>query len=144
MSRPLRAGELASAAGVHRQTLRYYERIGLLAEPDRTLGGHRQYPAADVVRLTTIKSLQQLGFPLAEIRQLLGARRSPASLGDPALTARADAKIADIDRRIAELTAIRQTLVEARDAGCTDLLDCDGNPACPLPLSTPQIRTRRD
>lgn len=140
MTQSLRAGELAAAAGVNRQTLRYYERIGLLAEPDRTLGGHRHYPADAVVRLTTIKSIQRLGFTLTEIRQMLGVRRRPARPGDPDLVARANAKIADIDRRIAELSAMRQTLVEARDAGCVDLLDCDGNPACPLPLP-PRLRS---
>jgi DNA-binding transcriptional MerR regulator len=81
--------------------------------------------------------MQRLGFSLADISELLGgARRRPFRTADD-LVARADAKIADIDRRIGELTAIRQVLAQAREAGCADLLDCDGNPACPLPLPTP-------
>ncbi|WP_281280939.1 MerR family DNA-binding transcriptional regulator [Actinocorallia herbida] len=57
----LRSGELAAAAGVNAQTLRYYERRGLLAEPERTLGGHRLYPAAAVTVLRVIKAAQRLG-----------------------------------------------------------------------------------
>jgi MerR family mercuric resistance operon transcriptional regulator len=126
----MRAGELAAAAGVNLQTLRYYERRGLLPEPQRTLGGHRQYPRDAVLRLAMIKSLQRLGFTLAEVAQLMrvGGRR------DRNLRARADAKIAEVDRRIAELAEVRAALVHARDAGCRDLLDCIDNPACPLPL----------
>lgn len=132
------------AAGVNRQTLRYYERIGLLAEPDRTIGGHRQYSTEAVERLTTIRCLQRLGFTLTEIADLLGGERRRPSRSIDDLVARADAKIADIDRRIGELTAIRQALLEAREAGCADLLDCNGNPACPLPLPTRSTRTGRD
>lgn len=131
MTRTLRAGELAVAAGVNLQTLRYYERRGLLPAPNRTLGGHRQYPADAVLRLVMIKSIQRLGFTLAEVAEMMGSRR-PRRGHD--LRGCADAKIADIDRRIAELTEIRQALVHARDAGCRDLLDCVDNPACPLPL----------
>ncbi|HEU5266457.1 MAG TPA: MerR family transcriptional regulator [Jatrophihabitans sp.] len=126
----MRAGELAAAAGVNLQTLRYYERRGLLPEPQRTLGGHRQYPTDAVLRLAMIKSLQRLGFTLTEVAQLMGGGRRR----DRNLHARADAKIADIDRRIAELTEVRAALVHARDAGCRDLVDCVENPACPLPL----------
>ena len=131
MTTTLRAGELAAAAGVNLQTLRYYERRGLLPAPDRSLGGHRQYPADAVLRLLMIKSIQRLGFTLSEVAEMMGTRRPRRGRE---LRAYADAKIADIDRRIAELGEIRQALVHARDAGCRDLLDCVDNPACPLPL----------
>ena len=55
----LRAGQVATAAGVNLQTLRYYERRGLLQEPDRTLGGHRVYPAEAVTLLRVIKTAQR-------------------------------------------------------------------------------------
>lgn len=58
----LRTGELAEAAGVNTQTLRYYERRGLLAEPRRSLGGHRLYPEQAVTVLRVIKAAQRLGF----------------------------------------------------------------------------------
>ena len=61
---PLRSGELAEVAGVNRQTLRYYERRGLLPQPERSLGGHRQYPPQAVTTLKAIKAAQQLGFTL--------------------------------------------------------------------------------
>lgn len=58
----LRSGQLAAAAGIGLQTLRYYERRGLLAEPERTPGGHRLYPAEAVTLLRVIKIAQRLGF----------------------------------------------------------------------------------
>lgn len=63
MSAGLRSGELAVAAGVNVQTLRYYERPGLLAEPERTLGGHWVYAPEDVTVLRVIKAAQRLGDP---------------------------------------------------------------------------------
>ena len=66
MSTGLRSGELAEAAGVNRQTLRYYERRGLLSEPERSPGGHRLYPTQTLTVLRMIKTAQRLGFTLAE------------------------------------------------------------------------------
>ncbi len=75
MSEPgLRTGQLAEAAGVNQQTLRYYERRGLLAEPDRSPGGHRLYPPETITVLRVIKAAQRLGFTLEEISDLLGSR----------------------------------------------------------------------
>lgn len=68
----LRTGRPAAAAGVHAQTLRYYERRGLLTEPARTPGGHRLYPQSSVTVLRVIKAAQQLGFTLDEVAHLLG------------------------------------------------------------------------
>ena len=77
----LRSGEVAHAAGVNVQTLRYYERRGLLREPDRTLGGHRVYPPATVITvLRVIKAAQRLGFHIGRGPRAVGgqppARRS--------------------------------------------------------------------
>jgi MerR family mercuric resistance operon transcriptional regulator len=69
----LRAGEVATRAGVHRETLRYYERRKLIADPIRTLGGHRLYPEETVARLRFIKAAQRLGFTLDEVADLLDA-----------------------------------------------------------------------
>ncbi len=128
----LRPGQVAAAAGVNRQTLRYYERRGLLAQPERTLGGHRLYPPRAVTVLRVIKTAQRLGFTLDEIGDLLD------TLGrherGPRLHDRAQAKLADLDRQIADLTAIRETLREAVAAGCDDLVTCAQNPGCPLPF----------
>ena len=67
----LRSGQVADAAGVNVQTLRYYERRGLLNEPNRTLGGHRLYPPEAVRVLRVIKAAQRMGFTLDEVADLL-------------------------------------------------------------------------
>jgi DNA-binding transcriptional MerR regulator len=128
----MRSGQLAAAAGVGIQTLRYYERRGLLPEPDRSLGGHRDYGDDAVRVLRVVKAAQRLGFTLDEITELL-ARRRPR----PALRDRAAAKLADVDARIADLTALRSTLVDVLDAGCADLAVCADAPACPIPFADP-------
>ncbi|MFD0803890.1 MerR family transcriptional regulator, partial [Streptomonospora algeriensis] len=84
MSGPvLRSGQVAEAAGVNLQTLRYYERRGLLAEPQRSNGGHRLYPPEAVTVLRVIKAAQRLGFTLQEVADLLEAgaarRRGPGA-----------------------------------------------------------------
>jgi len=139
MSAGLRTGEVAERAGVNIQTLRYYERRGLLAKPARSTGNHRLYPPDTVAVLTVIKAAQRLGFTLDEVADLLaaGRRRHPT----PDLRERAIEKIAEIDRRIADLTAIRTTLTEVVDARCDSLIDCTCAD-CPVPYLT--ISSRPD
>lgn len=129
----LRSGQVAEAAGVNPQTLRYYERRGLLAEPARTLGGHRLYPAEAVTVLRVVKTAQRLGFTLDEVSGLLDAPRRR----DAGLAARARAKLEEVERRIADLETIRSTLRDALDAGCDDLIACADEPRCPLPFAGP-------
>lgn len=131
----LRSGQVAAAAGVNQQTLRYYERRGLVDEPDRTLGGHRLYPPETVDLLRTIKTAQRLGFTLDEVSELL-ATSSPKSR-PTGLQSRAVAKLADVEQRIADLAVIRDTLREAIAAGCDDLAACAESPCCPLPFTAP-------
>ncbi len=129
----LRSGEVAERAGVNPQTLRYYERRGLLAEPVRSPGGHRLYPPGTVDLITVIKAAQRLGFTLDEVAGLLaaGRRRHPP----PDLRQRALEKIGEIDARMADLAAIRATLVEVVDARCDSLTDCTCTD-CPIPFLT--------
>jgi MerR family transcriptional regulator, mercuric resistance operon regulatory protein len=129
----LRTGEVAERAGVNIQTLRYYERRGLLAEPTRSIGGHRLYPPDTVALLNVIKAAQRLGFTLDEVAELLdtGRRRHPT----PDLRQRAIDKIGEIDARIADLTAIRGALTEVVDARCDSLTNCTC-PDCPIPFLT--------
>jgi MerR family mercuric resistance operon transcriptional regulator len=129
----LRTGEVAQQAGVNIQTLRYYERRGLLAEPHRSIGGHRLYSPDTVALLNVIKAAQRLGFTLDEVAELLDAsrRRHPT----PDLRGRAINKIAEIDRKIADLTAIRTTLSEVVDARCDSLTNCTCAD-CPIPYLT--------
>jgi MerR family transcriptional regulator, mercuric resistance operon regulatory protein len=129
----LRSGELAEQAGVNIQTLRYYERRGLLAEPGRSLGGHRLYPPDTVALLQVIKAAQRLGFTLDEVAELLdaGRRRHPT----PDLRQRALDKIAEIDQKISDLTAMRTTLTDVVDARCDSLTNCTCD-QCPIPFLT--------
>ncbi|MCM6771914.1 MerR family transcriptional regulator [Nocardia sp. CDC159] len=133
----LRTGQLAAAAGVNIQTLRYYERRGLLAEPDRSLGGHRVYPERAVTVLRLIKAAQRLGFTLDEIADLLeAARLGPARRPRAGLRAQVRVKLAEIDSELTALTARRDTLAAALAAGCDDLLACSRTPSCPVPFTT--------
>lgn len=129
----MRSGQLAAAAGVNLQTLRYYERRGLLPEPGRSLGGHRDYGRDSVTILRIVKAAQRLGFTLEEIKELLavGSHRGPR----PGLRERAQEKLADVDARIAALQTMRADLVDVIEAGCTDLRECSCVPGCPIPFT---------
>lgn len=132
----LRSGQVAAAAGVNLQTLRYYERRGLIAEPARTLGGHRVYPQEAVARVRVIKAAQRLGFTLGEVAELLEAgRHRHGRRPDAGLQLRAAAKLAEVEARIADLEVIRDSLRAALDAGCDDLVECAQTPGCPLPFA---------
>ncbi|NIK59952.1 MerR family transcriptional regulator [Kribbella shirazensis] len=132
----MRSSELAAAAGVNLQTLRYYERRGLLEEPSRTLGGHRVYPDDAVTTLRVIKAAQRLGFTLTEIAELLDTARHRHARGEGVgLQARAREKLADVEAKIADLNVIADTLRAGIVAGCDDLETCAGDPNCPLPFT---------
>jgi DNA-binding transcriptional MerR regulator len=128
----LRASQVANAAGVNRETLRYYERRGLLATPDRSPGGHRMYDEQAVVTLRVIKAAQRLGFTLDEVADLIevGRRRGR----DSSLQSRATEKLAEVEARIEDLALIRANLQAAIAAGCDDLHQCAGNECCPIPF----------
>ncbi len=128
----MRSGEVAAAAGVNVETLRYYERRGLLAPPRRSPGGHREYTDDEVALLRVVKAAQRLGFTLDEIAELIDTgrrRRHPP----PDLQARARAKIAEIDGRIADLQRIRDGLEQVVAAQCDSLTHCTCQD-CPVPF----------
>jgi MerR family mercuric resistance operon transcriptional regulator len=131
----LRSGQVAEAAGVNLQTLRYYERRGLLAAPDRTLGGHRLYPAEAVTVLRVIKAAQRLGFSLQEVSELIDVGAHHHGSQPHGLQARARQKLSEVEARIADLTIVRDTLRAAIDAGCDDLITCAEAEHCPLPFA---------
>jgi DNA-binding transcriptional MerR regulator len=141
----LRSGQLAAAAGVNVETLRYYERRGLLAEPDRSPGGHRLYPAETVTVLRVIKAAQRLGFTLDEVADLIeaGRHRHRGTHRDAGLRKRAWTKLAEVEERIADLTTIRDNLRAALDAGCADLMECAATDACPIPFEKLSARPAR-
>jgi DNA-binding transcriptional MerR regulator len=139
MTGGLRSGEVAAAAGVNLQTLRYYERRGLLADPGRTSGGHRVYSRSAVTMVRVIKAAQRLGFTLDEVAGLLasGGHRHGSRPG-ASLQRQAAAKLSEVDARIADLHAIPAAL----EAGCNDLAACAESPRarCRSPSWPKRIR----
>jgi DNA-binding transcriptional MerR regulator len=132
----LRRGQVAAAAEVNIETLRYYERRGLLAEPDRSPGGHRLYPPEAVTVLRVIKAAQRLGFTLDEVADLLElGRHRHGKLVDAGLQQRAREKLVEVEERIADLVTIRENLSAAIDAGCDDLVACASAECCPIPFT---------
>jgi DNA-binding transcriptional MerR regulator len=121
------SGQLAKKCGVGVETLRFYEREGLLAKPARSGSGYRQYPAEAVDRVRFIRRAQQLGFQLKDIKGLLALRADPdADKGE--VRGRAIAKLADIDQMITDLETMRAELTRLVAA-------CDGaGPAAHCPI----------
>lgn len=117
-------GDVARQAEVNVQTLRYYERRGLLAEPDRSSSGYRLYTPEAVRVVRFIKRAQELGFSLSEIEKLLSLRDSAASCEEVKVMAKA--KVDDIGAKIRDLQRLHSALddlVESCERGDTDR-DC--------------------
>lgn len=110
-------GRLAKAAGVHVETIRYYQRRGLLEEPRRPAGGVRRYGKSDALRLRFIKRAQEIGFTLAEVEELLRLERTPDCARARKL---ASARLADVEAKLTDLARMRTVLrglVARCDAG---------------------------
>jgi MerR family mercuric resistance operon transcriptional regulator len=125
MRTELTIGKLAAAAGVTIETIRYYQRRGLLDEPPKPFGGQRRYPLDMVKRVRFIKRAQALGFTLSEIGALLGLNEACACAETRDLAVR---KLASIEQKMADLAAMRHALgdlVEQCDSG-------DGGAVCPI------------
>ena len=123
----MKIGELARQADVAIDTVRYYERQGLLPAPERTQSGYRTYVADDVARLRFVRRAKTLGFTLEEIGDLLAlsGRREDDMAG---MKAAAIQKLADVDARLAELQRVRAGLE-------TLVTSCPGHGAlaqCPI------------
>ena len=120
----LTIGKLAERAGVNLETIRYYQRRGLLAEPKKPLGGHRRYPPDVAKRVRFIKRAQALGFTLEEVAELLRIDAESACAETRELAAH---KLALIESKLAELGAMRDGL-SALVAKC----GVAGNGPCPI------------
>jgi MerR family copper efflux transcriptional regulator len=105
----LSIGQVARRAGVGVETVRFYEREGLLEEPPRRASGYRQYPEQVVRRLHFIKRAQKLGFSLKEISELL---RVDAQTSCEEVKQRTEAKIVEVERKMVELQRMRQALLQ--------------------------------
>lgn len=121
-------GQLAKKAGVNIETIRYYERRGLLPKPGRRESGYRQYSDESVKRVQFIRHAKELGFSLKEIHELLSLRHDP---GTPCslVKKRAESKIEDIEAKIRTLQGMKKALVKLTNTcsgkgplkGCTIL-----------------------
>ena len=133
----LTIGELAKAAGVNVETIRFYQRKGLLLEPERPYGGIRRYHAADLTRVRFVKSAQRLGFSLDEIAELLklddGTHCDEASI-------LAQHKLRDIHEKLADLKRMEAVLTRLVDA-CHSR---QGDVSCPLITSLQRGEEKRD
>jgi len=107
----LTIGQVARQAGVGVETIRFYEREGLLAEPPRRTSGYRQYSEEVVKRLRFIKRAQTLGFSLKEITELLMLRVDAQTACDE-VRQHTEAKIAEVERKLIELQRMRQALIQ--------------------------------
>lgn len=135
----MKTGQVAAAAGVNIQTLRYYERRGILEEPERHASGYRDYPESAVQLVRFVKRSQELGFTLDEIEELLllrdDATRSCTEVRDAAAV-----KIEDIEQKMKTLRAMKKAL--------TTLVDtCQGKGStreCPILESIDGAKHRRN
>ncbi|MDT8321717.1 MAG: Hg(II)-responsive transcriptional regulator [Xanthomonadales bacterium] len=134
MEKPLEnltIGTFARAAGVNVETIRFYQRKGLLPEPEKPHGSIRRYGKADVTRVRFVKSAQRLGFSLAEITELL--KLDDGAHCDEARE-QAEKKLADVRARLADLQRIEAVLAELV-AQCSA---ASGQVRCPLIASLQQ------
>lgn len=115
-STPLTIGRLAKRAGVGTDTVRFYERAGLLPPPSRTAAGYRTYAEGDVARMRFIRHAKVLGFTLDEIGELLTLSAGKGSRAE--VKALADRRLLALNRKIRELTVVRDTLAHYSH-GCT-------------------------
>lgn len=121
----MRIGEVAERAGVNVETLRYYERRGLLPEPARSPAGHRAYDDETVRFVRAIKEAQGLGFTLAEIEELLRlGRRSGGTPPPAAMRVRLAAKIEEVDAKVARLRRVCEDLARVLGCACDSLDHC--------------------
>lgn len=118
-------GRLSERTGVNIETIRYYEKIGLLPPPPRTEGGHRLYPERHLRRLVFIRRSRELGFTLDEIRNLLGLVEGGHACGD--VKNAALAHLRNIREKIADLRRMERTLADTAAL-------CEGGsaPDCPI------------
>ncbi len=108
-SKPLLIGQLAARAGVKSDSVRFYERSGLLPKPSRSSSGYRTYDEAAVQRLRFIKKAQALGFSLDEVRRILSLRGRGAETCR-CVTAMAEATLSEMDVKLRELQEFRDAL----------------------------------
>jgi MerR family copper efflux transcriptional regulator len=137
--RTMTIGRLAKAAGVNIDTIRYYERHGLLPHAARRESGYREYAASDVARLSFIRRAKELGFSLADIGDLLSLSHERRDVRG--VKRKAEERLAEVERKISELKRVQRGLKTLIDA-------CPGHgelASCPIvaALSTDSCKARK-
>ena len=113
--KPLTIGQVARRAAIGVETVRFYDRQGLIAEPDRRASGYRQYGEEVVDRLRFVREAKELGFTLNEIKELLSLKLDPSS-SCAEVKGRAEAKVADIEQKIQTLQRMKWALAKVTTA----------------------------
>ena len=146
----LTIGQVARSAGVGVETVRFYERQGLLEEPERRESGYRQYTEDVVAWLRFIRRAKELGFTLKEVRELIALRRDPSATRAD-VRRQAGTKIADIEAKIRDLQRMKEALLKLTAfcrghgpaSGCPILEALDGQDWTPASESQPEA-TRQE
>lgn len=126
----LKIGQLAARSGLSRDAIRFYEREGLLPRAPRTPSGYRLYAPETLTRLQFIKRAQALGFSLAEIRELLAGYQDPEECRR--VKALLEQKIAELDRKLHDMQALRAVLARYHEACCQALATPQPPQPCPV------------
>ena len=133
-------GAVARESGLTVETIRYYERMGLLPAPARINGHSRRYEPAVLARLTFIARAKALGLSLAEVRELVVATSHPN--GCARVHVALAAHLEEVDNRLHELQSLRRTLKQYARA-CADALARQSDPSCPLAESIARAKPSR-
>ncbi|MEJ2452320.1 MAG: heavy metal-responsive transcriptional regulator [Gammaproteobacteria bacterium] len=128
----LNIGQLARQTGVTVETVRFYEKQGLIAAPQRSAAGYRQYPRETIQRLRFIQNAKDVGFTLKDIGELLALREEPGTTCED-IQLRASDKLMEVEQKLRELTQIRNALarlvtkckVQAVEGECPILAELD-------------------
>jgi MerR family transcriptional regulator, mercuric resistance operon regulatory protein len=125
-TRGITIGQLAKAAGVNLETVRYYERIGLIAKPARTSGGQRSYSSEDTRHLAFVRRARELGFSIDDIRALLKLA-APGRRSCAEVQSIASAHLMNVQTKLADLARLEKIL-----AATVEQCAGDASPACPV------------
>ncbi|MGA9486122.1 MAG: helix-turn-helix domain-containing protein [Methylocella sp.] len=142
--RPLTIAKLAQASGVHMETVRYYERVGLMPKPSRTASNYRSYEPEHVERLSFIRRAREIGFSIGEIKELL-VLAEPGKASCTEVQTLTAAHLGKVRAKIADLSKLEAILAGALER-CLE----EPAPVCPVlgmlasPLTPESVRSRRD
>ncbi|UMZ74357.1 MerR family transcriptional regulator [Natranaerofaba carboxydovora] len=123
----IRIGDLAKMAGVSTRTIKYYEEIGLISPADRSSGGFRYYTSDDLIKIKVIRNLQEMDYPLSQIKEFFSIRNSSDSGNEAAskVLENLEEQVEEIDQKIQEYKQLKKEIMETKELvenclGCTN------------------------